>query len=50
MAESREDLPLDPEAEESIRQIADGLRRYLRLLLKKDTVRQPNKRKKGKEV
>jgi hypothetical protein len=34
MDEPREDFILDPEAEASIDQIADGLRKYLRLLLK----------------
>ena len=34
MDEPREDFVLDPEAEASIDQIADGLRTYLRLLLK----------------
>jgi hypothetical protein len=34
MNDPGEDFVLDPEAEASIDQIADGLRKYLRLLLK----------------
>jgi hypothetical protein len=34
MNDTGEDFVLDPEAEASIEKIADGLRKYLRLLLK----------------
>jgi hypothetical protein len=41
MAEPREELSLEPEAEESIWQITEGLRLYLRLLLARRRLAQP---------
>jgi hypothetical protein len=41
MDEPREELPLEPEAEESIRQITEGLRVYLRILLTRRRLAQP---------
>jgi hypothetical protein len=45
MSKPKEKYVLDPEAEASIEQIAEGLRRYLRLLL----VKEKPPRKPGKE-
>jgi hypothetical protein len=44
MDEPREELSLEPEAEESIRQITEGLRLYLRLLLTRRRLVQPTER------
>jgi hypothetical protein len=48
MRKPKEKYALDPEAEASIEQIAEGLRRYLRILLvKEDPPRKPRKEKQG---
>jgi hypothetical protein len=47
MAKPKKDFVLDPEVEASIDQIADGLRTYLRLLLKKTAVSSPPNGRRG---
>lgn len=46
MVKLTRDLKLDPEAEESINQITQGLEKYLRLLLRRNPKVQAEKKKK----